>query len=301
MYLQKLSPFFWFNVLTLIYVVTSLVVPVSAKTLSMLHLSLAEYRMLLVTVLVPYILIWLAAFYSYQKSDQYARALKGTDEANSFASISTGVRVMAWGLAIPAILSVILNGIAATNPSFKDTTTIINNYATMLVPLIAFSFIGIGTRRLSEHAQARPSLNGIRIFALVFLLFGVYYTAAALNTLYQHDNPYHLSRTVLLLTVIVPYLYAWFMGILSCYDLALYARKIRGLLYKRALTTLSAGLMTIIGSSIFIQFVKIAFAYKDNVSINSLLLIIYVLLIIEAVGFILIANGARQLKRIEEI
>ena len=301
MYLKKVSPFFWFTVLTLIYLVTSLLVPVSGKTLAMLHVSLSEYRMLLITVLVPYILIWFAAFYAYHKSDQYARALKGTDEADSFAYISKGVRVMAWGLAIPAILSVILNGIAAKNPSFKDTATVINNYATMLVPLIAFSFIGIGARRLSEQVESRPSLNGIRIFVLAFLIFGVYYTSAALSTLYRHDNPYHLSRYVLLLTVIVPYLYAWFAGILSCYDLALYSRKVRGLLYKRALATLSAGLITIIGSTIFIQFIKIAFAYQDNLSINSLLVIIYILLIIEAIGFILIANGARQLKRIEEI
>jgi uncharacterized membrane protein len=81
----------------------------------------------------------------------------------------------------------------------------------------------------------------------------------------------------------------------------MYAKKIKGLLYKRALNRLAAGIATVIGSSIFIQFINIVFAYKNNGSLGSLLVLIYLLLAVEAIGYILIASGAKNLKRIEEI
>lgn len=102
-------------------------------------------------------------------------------------------------------------------------------------------------------------------------------------------------------TIIVPYLYAWFMGLMSCYEIIMYSQRIKGLLYKRALNRLAGGIGAVIGSSIFIQFINVVYAYKTNSSLGPLLILIYLLLVVEAIGYILIANGAKNLKRIEEI
>ncbi|MEO7945425.1 MAG: hypothetical protein ABIR37_04730 [Candidatus Saccharimonadales bacterium] len=231
----------------------------------------------------------------------YTRLLGDERETPAFMNITKGVQTMAWGLAVPAIISVILKAIGAKHPGFADTAIIISNYLTLLVPLIAFVFISNGSRLLSDLVKVRPGRNGMRIFVLLFIAFGVYYTVLTLTARKFHGNPYHLSREITMFTVIVPYLFAWFMGLMSCYEIVLYSKKIKGLLYKRALNRMSAGIGAVIGSSIFIQFINVVYAYKSNNSLGSLIILIYLLLTIEAVGYVLIASGAKNLKRIEEI
>jgi hypothetical protein len=298
---KKNSAFFWYAILAILYLVLSLVLPVNQHTLSQLHLSMYQYRVLVFVILIPYILIWFTAFFAYVKIRDYTTTLGKEREAPAFAHITKGVQVMAWGLAVPAIISTILKAIAVQHASFSQAATIISSYLTLIVPLIAFTFISDGSRILSNLVKVRPGKNGMRIFALLFIIFGVYYTVLTLTARYVHGNPYHLSHTLTMFTIIIPYLYAWFMGFMGCYEIILYAKKIKGLLYKRALNRLAAGIGVVIGSSIFIQFINVVYAYKDNSSLGSLIVLIYMLLISEAIGYVLIVIGAKSLKRIEEI
>lgn len=295
------SAFFWYIVLALTYLILSLTLPVNSHTLSQLHINLNQYRALVFVVILPYIVIWGTAFYSYTQMSAYTKLLGDAKERPAFYDITRGITVLAWGLAIPAIISTILKAVVAKHQNLEESVTIINNYITLLVPLIAFTLIGNGTRRLSDLVHTRPGKNGMRLFALLFIALGVYYAFLTLSARKYHGNPYHLSREVTMLTIIIPYLYAWFLGFMNCYEIALFAKKIKGLLYKRALNMLGAGIATVIGSTIFLQFITIAFAYKSTNSLGSILVLVYLLLVIEAVGYYLIASGAKKLKRIEEI
>jgi hypothetical protein len=298
---RKNSVFLWYAILALVYIVLSLVLPVNTHTLHQLHLSLYQYRVLVFVVILPYVLIWFAAFYAYYIMDAYTKLLGKEREAPAFKQMTRGVQVMAWGLAVPAILSTILKAIGARHDGFEQTATIIGNYLTLLVPLIAFTFISNGSRMLTDLLKIRPGKNGMRILVLLFIAFGVIYTTLTLIARKSHGNPYHLTRPLTMFTIIVPYLYAWYLGLMSCYELVLFAKKIKGLLYKRALNRLASGIGLVIGSSIFIQFINIVYAYKDNNSLGSLLMLIYLLLTVEAIGYILIVVGGKNLKRIEEI
>lgn len=299
--IKKNSTFFWYAVLAITYLFLSLVLPINTHNLRQLHLSLHEYRILIFVILLPYCLIWFAAFYASVVMKEYTSLLENEREAPAFAQISKGVQAMAWGLAVPAIISVILKSIGAKHQAFDETATIISNYLTLLVPLVAFMFISNGSRILTEITRVRPSHNGMRIFALVFITFGVYYAVLTLTARKFHGNPYHLSLGLTMFTMIVPYLFAWFMGLMGCYEIMLFSAKIKGLLYKRALNRLAGGIAAVVGSSIFIQFINVVYAYKNNSSLGSLIILIYLLLAVEAIGYILIASGAKNLKRIEEI
>jgi hypothetical protein len=100
---------------------------------------------------------------------------------------------------------------------------------------------------------------------------------------------------------IVPYLYGWTVGILSGYDLRLYAKTVRGSLYQRAIKQFSSGILITILGSIAIQFVNITLSQRTEKSLGLILLADYVLLILVAVGLINIALGTKKLKRIEEV
>jgi hypothetical protein len=299
--IRKVPDYTWYGLFTATYLILSLALPVNPHTLEKVHLSIGEYHVYMFAIILPYVLIWFAAFYAYVTLRSYTRTISKSAEGPAFFQIAHGIQVMAWGLAIPAIISIILKGIAAGHSGFENTATIINNYIQLLVPLIAFTFISAGTRKLSDLVQTRPTLRSIRLFAFAFIIMGVYYCYLTLRARFTHGDPYHLSITGTLLTIVVPYLFAWFMGLLATLELLMYATKIPGLLYKQALNLLAGGISLVIGSSIFIQYITVVMAYKSSFNLGFIIIVLYILLALEALGFVLIATGSKRLKRIEEI
>ncbi|HET8709078.1 MAG TPA: hypothetical protein VFL85_02230, partial [Candidatus Saccharimonadales bacterium] len=262
--LRRVPDYTWYGILVAIYLVLSMATPVNPHTLERLHLDAAQYHAFMFAVILPYVLIWFAAFFAYVTLGAYANSIKKSKEGPAFIQIAQGVRVMAWGLAIPAIISAIVKAIATVHPDFEDSATIISNYVTLLVPLIAFAYISAGTRKLSDLVKTRPTLIGIRMFSFAFIVMGVYYVYLTLRARFVHGDPYHLSLVGTLMTIIVPYLFAWFMGLLATLELMMYATKITGVLYKQSLNLLAYGISLVIGSSIFIQYVTVIFAYKST-------------------------------------
>jgi len=275
--------------------------PVSQQTLDSIHINLFQYHVLAFSILVPYCLIWLAAFYAYVHMQGYAKLLGSAPEAPAFAHIGKGLKIMAWGLAVPAIISVILRSLTVEHTNLIATAAIINNYIALLVPLLAFTIIGNGSSILSKLTKTKLGPLTIRLFALVFITFSVLYTWLTLQEYRVDNNPYYLSLPMIILTLIIPYLYAWFLGLFASLQMAGYAQRVKGLLYKRALNLVAIGIVTVIASSTLIQYFMIIFAGQKDLTAASVELMLYIFLILEAIGFVSISDGAKRLKRIEEI
>jgi hypothetical protein len=105
----------------------------------------------------------------------------------------------------------------------------------------------------------------------------------------------------MVLTVVIPYLYAWFVGLLATYEIGSFSQQIRGLLYRQALRLLSGGLVSVIISSIAIQYLLSASPRHGFVVVDGRLLWINIFRIIGGIGYIMIAFGVSRLKRIEDI
>jgi hypothetical protein len=300
--LRQTSALLWCGLLVVVYIVLLLSLPISEHSLGLylVNLDHVQYRLLIFTLIVPFWLIWFAAFYAYNKLQEYTKLLGDEKEAPAFRNISRGVQIMAWGLAVPAILSVILRGFVVRYQSFDVPATIISNYLMLAVPLVAFTFIGTGARALSNIVKKRPGYIGMRLFALAFIVLGVSYCYLTLYDRNPNGNPYHLSTFGMISTVIIPYLYAWFLGFVGCYELVVYTKNIKGLLYKRALSFVTAGVGIVVVSSIFIQYLTVVYA-SEVITLSYALLVLYPFLAIEALGYTLIAFGSRRLKKIEEI
>lgn len=298
---RKTSTITWFAILLLIGVGLALVLPASPTTLHTLGINALTYRLTILSLVLPYAIIWFAAFYAYGKLEQYAQKLENTREGEAFKKIADGVRFLAWGLAITTLLAVVLRGAENWMPSFRPAHIIIDNYAGMLVPLLSFMMIGNGTRLLTEIVRARPSSIGIRILVAIFTTVGVLFSYFVIQNQGSDANAYYLPPVLLLLTIVVPYLFAWLVGLLAAYELRLYSKKTRGVLYQRALVWLAGGLAIVIGGSILSQYLSSVFSGRDHVGLGLLLGAVYLLLIVQTVGYVLIAFGANQLKKIEEV
>jgi hypothetical protein len=114
-------------------------------------------------------------------------------------------------------------------------------------------------------------------------------------------NPYFLPIWLLLLTVIIPYLYAWFVGLLAAYEITSYSQQVRGVLYKQALHLLVGGLVAVIAGSILLQYISSVDPSPGHLVLDYRLLLVVLFRIVIGIGFVLIAAGANRLKRIEEV
>jgi hypothetical protein len=115
------------------------------------------------------------------------------------------------------------------------------------------------------------------------------------------DNVYHMSIWLILATVVAPYVFMWSMGLMAAYETYLYRKKVAGVLYQKSLSLLALGLGWLIVTSILFQFVTTLSARLTQLSIYWILIIIYSLLLVLSVGFILVALGAQELKKIEKV
>lgn len=297
--IKRIPPLTWFATLVALAIILVLVIPPRAVTLQMYHISPFVYREIILALFIPYFLIWFAAFFAFAKLQQYRKALGEAAEGKGFAQISTGIGVLAMGVAISTIASLAVG--SATSGVLEVIHTIVSDYMQLAFALVGFTYIGNGIHKLAVIADIRPTLRAMRALFSIVAVIGVFFTFFALHTRYAHGNPYHLPPFLLLATVIVPYIYTWFAGLMGVYELARYAYVVKGVIYKRALNTLAVGLTTVIVSSIIIQYVTSSIGGASNIGLSTIVIIIYLLLAMLVAGYVLIALSANQLKKIEEV
>lgn len=292
--------------LAIIYVILIFLLPVNHATMHAHHLSTFEFRMLLLALNLPTIVAWLAAFIGYAKLREYVQLVRKTPEGLYFDKLATGAAWLAWSLPIPAIIILLLNGIANDWGNFYPATIIIGNYLRLVFPLIAFSIIGVASRGLVGLAKIKFGFASSRIIAVLFLGAGVLYCLLTFkhfnpSSLTSTANPYFLPIWLMVLTIIVPYLYTWFVGLLAAYEITLFSRETHGVLYRQALRLVVLGLVVIIASSIALQYIRGVQPRIDRSTLDYYMVLSSVSHLIGGSGFVLMAIGAERLKRIEEV
>lgn len=298
--LPKLTPMRWFMVLSILAILLAIGLPPDPHSVKDLHTTTTNYRLAVAILLVPYVIIWYTSFYAYAKLLEYSSPLRKTKDGAAFQKITIGMGALAFSLMLPTIISLVLSSLAGHQPSLHSAVVIINNYLGLFPGLLAFLLLLNGSRALVRTAKGGAQRLDLRWHAPWFLLLSVTFAHLTIQNQYR-SHPYHLATWLLITTFIVPYLYGWAVGLLSAYDLNLYAQAVKGSLYKNAIRQFAAGITVTIMGSIAVQFVNNALAQRINKSLGLVLLIDYGLLIIVAVGLLLMAAGTKKLKLIEEI
>lgn len=294
-------------VLVILYILLIFLLPGNQTIMREHRLTIAEYHILQFLVGLPLMAVWFTAFYGYAKLGEYARSISKTPEAAGFSRLAQGCAWIAWSLPIHSIVSLITRAISNTDPGFTAAAGTIVNYVDLIFPVVGFTLIGMASRHLFERAKMSLSAASIRGITLLFVSGGVLYCYLIFGQfngagLSATNNPYHLSVWQAVLTIIVPYLYAWFVGMLAVYELITYGRHVRGVLYRQAMHMLVVGLFTMILGSIAFQYSQSFRPGNDgHLVLGSYLLFSLIFQIITGIGFIMIALGAARLKKIEEV
>lgn len=292
--------------LAVLYIALICFLPASTAAERAYHLSGLEYRVVMFALALPSLVVWLAAFIGYSKLRLYARSINDTPEGIYFDQLARGCAWLAWSLPVGTIVPTILNAIAEQHSGFHASAIIISNYIGLVLPLIGFSVIASASRGLLMNTKARMSLANARFLILAFLALGVLYCFLTfsnfnLSSLGSTDNPYFLPAWLMVITVIVPYLYAWFMGILAAYEITIFSKNVQGVLYRQALGLVVAGLLAVILSSVALQYINGVEPRVGHLVLSYKIVFVSLFRIVGGGGFVLLAIGAGRLKKIEEV
>ena len=272
---------------------------ISALGLLLLQLSIA----------LPYLLTWLAGCYGVLTLRTAVRTMPDKEDARAFARIADGVLVLFLGLVVTSFLS-------AAKSYLRDdlqataVLTILTNYAYIIAPLVGFSFIYVGSGHLRRGTSAADLPRGWgSLGALILASFSALYVwLIYTNPTRQFSTDpgvqatYYLPDALIVATIVLPFLAACTIGLLAVLRLARYYRGVSGYLYKRSTLHFINGLLFVIFGSVLLQALQsLGSGRLLGVGLGPLLLIIYVFLIAQGLGFVFVALGAKQLSAIERV
>jgi hypothetical protein len=296
----KSRAFYAYISFVILYVALTFLTPPNKAVMHQYHLSTTGARFLSSSVVLPLILIWFAAFYGFSKLLRYAEFIKRSKDGKQVAILARGVEYLALWLPISSCVSAILNIWTEHHPGFANASTIISGYVSLVIPFLGFITISVGARNLVDNIRQRPARLTIQVITLLLALSGVIYCYFAFTGPHIRSI-YHLPSWLLVSTIIVPYLFMWFVGMMATSEIALYAHKASGVIYRSGWRLLAAGLGGMIITSVSLQYIVTLTDRLSHLKIGVLMGLIYLLLLAMASSFVLIALGAKKLQRIEEV
>jgi hypothetical protein len=278
--------------------------PIDPDTLQRYQLTELKAKLLNLTVIVPLMLIWLTALYGFISLKQYANKVAGSKEGRAFRYLSLGLMVLAFSLPLNSLIATCAQQITNSHGNLLVPTTIIRNHVVLILSLVAFFLLVKGALELAKTVKRRDaaSVPGSYIVGLLSLsaIYGWLITSRPLNHGIQ-EKAYFMPNWLLIFTLVIPYLLAWKAGAWATYYLYTFHKSVKGIVYKSAFKDLAWGIGVVVSISILIQLITTSSAQLSRLNLTPILLIIYGLLLLYAVGFGLVARGAKKLKRLEEV
>ena len=259
-----------------------------------------------ITIAVPYLLIWVAAFYGARRLQMYQMSLDEGSHRKAFRAITVGLYWLAAGLVITTIVSTLRNLVDQSGSSVR-TFTIILNYLYTFFPLIGFLFLRSGSRTLLKETHGEISLTARYGAVIAALLIG------ALQLYLIFTDPgrsaaiieggmatYYLPDVAIVLTLVLPNLIALPLGTLATSNLYSFARRSVAVIYEKTLPLLANGIMMIVVATILLQLLlSLGSERLLSLGLVYILIVIYMFLVVQAAGYLLVARGTGRLARLQ--
>lgn len=287
-------------IFVVVYCLLTLLPAPDRTTLVKYHLHPTGLRLLDATLLVPIFVMWFAVFYGYGRLHRYSQLIKRERDGKQVVKLANGLLILALGLPLNSIIGNALALYARTHPGFAAPATIISNYIGVAYPLAAFIFINSGTRGLNAFSREHPSFLLGNAVVLADIILGVIFCTLIAHAHHSLQNSYHMSSGLVMLTFAIPYMYMWFLGMYAVAEMYTYSQQLSGVLYRKAWDRLAFGLGTIIILDILLQYLGTLAAWLNSLTLAGVLGLLYVLLLLLAGGFIVVALGTKELMKIEE-
>ncbi len=290
-----------------IYAWLSLAIPPDPQSLAKYHLSVSQSH-LLSLLFVPIVgLLWFTLFYGFIKVKNYAYRVARSKEGRGYNILANGLGVFAVSSTLNSLITQILTFYSRSDAARVPLAVNVTNYVTVAVYLASFGLIYWGAKTLGTSvSKHKPDPMGAK--AVIYWILGMGYGYLLLTKAEKNTPPrglthaaYYLSDPVIAITIIFPYLVAWYFGLAAAYYLSFFAKNVEGLIYQQALRRLSVGVRTVVATSIVLELFTLFGSKFGNLNLGPILAIVFVLIAVIAIGYVLLATGARKLDKIEEV
>ncbi len=270
-------------------------------------LSKLKLLLLQLTIVIPYALTWFFSAYGLSTLGCYIEAAKSENIAlvNLLRNFKTGLLWIVSG----TILSAIVGGIKMffmTDNNILPPMTIVINYLYIFPSLIGFIAIyrGVLQLRLSKEVSGNKPVSYIFTTFIVLLISGSYVYLLYTNPTRQFSaDPtipatYFLPDSLILITIVLPIIVSWWLGFYSVFTMSDLVPYLTGVGIFKGLTRILYGTWSIIFASIIIQaLLSLGTARLYSVGLTILLLVIYMFIILQGMGYLLIALGSNSLQK----
>jgi hypothetical protein len=207
------------------------------------------------------------------------------------------------GLPINALVGTLASYVRFRHPHFLSDITIFRNYLSLLFAIIAVVFIAKGANGLYKTLRNQKIIDRFPYTGFlgpVALASAYTWLVTTQTDSANADQGYFLPTGLVVATLAIPYTFIWCVGIKAALQLSRYRKAVKGIIYQRAISNLSQGVAFIIIISILLQVLTTLSETLNRLNLGPLLLVIYILVAVYALGYGMVARGAKKLKQIEE-
>lgn len=276
------------------------------------NLSVMQLRLLQLVFVLPGLVILLAILFAALSIWRYARAIAGAKEAAGFRSVAYGISALLIGLVVGNYVSSMRQLVvqhAADPEKVKTAFVIVNNYVSVAWALVTYGFLLRGSQLLLRSIGKRLNLKRkllptVAVFAVltVTYLWLIHGNPGRQMSASPDLNPtFGLPYWLTVLTVALPFVVAWFVGVLALIGMYQYRTQTPGVVYKLLFKKLIIGMTLFTGLTIILQLLTQLYSVYATHSLPAILGIVALIYITLTYAFILVAQGARKLNSIENL
>lgn len=272
------------------------------------NITAAQLKLISLSVFLPLFGIWFAAFYGFIHFENYATSIVRSPDGKGLKKVADGLLLIGLSLPLNSLVSSALEYGVDHEIVGERLSTIIDNYFALVLPLLGAMLLFKGaTQLLATLKKPVKNRGSERIALTLVVLTGAVYAILTLvdkmdtSTSTNPSLHQYVPGWLIVATVIVPYVLMWAWGLVASLRLRAYHRAVEGAIYKPALSRLQQGVLVVILTSIGLQLFTVTMTNLESLSLGPLLIIVYILLAVISAGYILIALGAKRLRKIEEV
>jgi hypothetical protein len=299
------AKFYTFYFLTAItYLVVNFLAPLSTNRF---NLSASETHWLQLAILIPVLIVWGLAIFGAARLLTYTKSIVRHPDGKAMHCVAKGLGFLACSYLVSGLFSTLRPW--ALRDGWLPTYTVISNYILVIFSLVAFGYMYKGSLELRKLTKAKTRPVVSTVSSVLFLaVVAIVYLAVLSSYQYLESTPdptlyssYYMHGWAVVLTIGLPYLLSWALGMIACVNIATYHKDVKGVIYKKMLYRLSIGIFMVVAFSILLQMLLAFSTFFARAGLNSIIAIVYLILLAYAAGYLVIVSGVRKLNLIEKV
>lgn len=253
------------------------------------------------TIIIPEIIIWTLAAVGATRFKQYAVAIRDSADGKSLDLIANGLLLMVAYIIVMTTAGTVVDML--NHSRYLTTAILLRNHLPVAIALASVMYLYGGSRQLRKLVPDKvwPRSHIVLLVALstaFFIVFAWDFYRSVPHLPRENGIPrFILPVDVLLFTYVLPHIILWLTGLLAVINLAHYAAKTPGKLYRYVFKDLYRGILLVYVCIFIAQLIIISSLIVGRITLG--LGIVYGVLLLAMIGFLLVFRGAKRLHDIE--